>query len=189
MLQLKSTIRSAPLLAAALTSSNERPPENELLQMVVANLRAPELTQMEARIGAVIDENAAFAKKVREGDGGATRTARTRPGLAAPVPDYGVMRGATSTRTRARASPSVRELAREKGRVRELRAPLCVRRAPQATQRMLECLFAIRPKVYALAPPLDTNPCPLALALMVSLSCSTWRATLRPGQRCARSST
>lgn len=61
-----ANIRSAPLLADALTSTNERPPQNELLQAVVANLRSPELTEIEARISAVIEDEAVFTKKTTQ---------------------------------------------------------------------------------------------------------------------------
>ena len=61
--QLKTNIRSAPLLADALTSTNERPPTNELLAAVVENLRSPELVEIESRILAVIDDEAVFTKK------------------------------------------------------------------------------------------------------------------------------
>ena len=66
VLQLKTALRTAPLLADALTSTDTAPPANELLQAVVANLRSAELAGMEARIEAVIDEEAAFKKKTSQ---------------------------------------------------------------------------------------------------------------------------
>ena len=66
MLQLRSIIRSAPLLAAALTSNGERPLANELLRAIVANLSSPELQQMEERIASEIDPEATFAKRTSQ---------------------------------------------------------------------------------------------------------------------------
>ena len=43
VLQLKTVLRAAPLLAAALTSNGEAPPQNDLLKAVVANLSSPDL--------------------------------------------------------------------------------------------------------------------------------------------------
>lgn len=66
VLQLKATLRAAPLLAGALTSSGEAPPTNELLQAVVSNLESEELCAMEARINAVVDDEAVFRKRTSQ---------------------------------------------------------------------------------------------------------------------------
>jgi len=66
VLRLKATLRAAPVLAAALTSNDEDPPRNELLERIVANLRTPELAEMEELIGAVIDDQACFSKKTSQ---------------------------------------------------------------------------------------------------------------------------
>ena len=68
MLQLKTVLRAAPLLAAALTSEgNGQPPmRNELLCKIVDNLTSPELEEMAQRIDAVIEEDAAYCRKASQ---------------------------------------------------------------------------------------------------------------------------
>ena len=66
VLQLKAVLRAAPLLAAALTASGQEPPTNALLTAIVGNLTDPGLAKLEARIDAVIDDDATFAKRTSQ---------------------------------------------------------------------------------------------------------------------------
>ena len=54
------------MLADALTSIDERPPSNELLRAVIDNLRSPNIAEMEARIGTVIEDESTFVKKTSQ---------------------------------------------------------------------------------------------------------------------------
>lgn len=66
MLQLKSVLKAAPTLAAALTANGNEMPQNELLRMIVANLTSPELAAIEENIESVIDDEATFCKRTSQ---------------------------------------------------------------------------------------------------------------------------
>lgn len=62
ILHLRHLLRTAPSLAAALSSSGEAPPRNELLRAMVANLDAPEMGELAAEIDGALDDDAAHHK-------------------------------------------------------------------------------------------------------------------------------
>lgn len=66
VLGLKASLAAAPLLAAALTSSGEAPPENELLCAIVGNLGSPDLEAMRAMIDELIEEDTAYDKRASQ---------------------------------------------------------------------------------------------------------------------------
>ena len=63
VLQLKTVLQAAPLLAAAITANGQEEPRNVLLRTIVDNLTSPELTETAERIDAIIAEDAAYCKR------------------------------------------------------------------------------------------------------------------------------
>jgi DNA mismatch repair protein MSH4 len=66
ILQLKSVLRTAPVLAAALSASGTDPPHNALLLKICENLSTPEVAEVEAHIDAIVADDAAYSKRTSQ---------------------------------------------------------------------------------------------------------------------------